>query len=105
MLTYRDVMPIFVSGKFVGCDIVYRACDYFKKLSHADARLHVADPHIVASMILGDAVNVDCDTLRVNPTKVRGYVRNHPDMCWASHIAKGRAVYVPVNYPYHTRVK
>ena len=33
MLTYRDVMPIFVPGKFVGCDIVYRACSYFNKLS------------------------------------------------------------------------
>ena len=71
-------------------------------MSGADARLHVADPNIVASMILGDASNAACATLGVDAAKVRGYVKNHPDMCWAQHIAKGRAVYVPVNYPYHT---
>ena len=99
-------MPIFLPGKFVGCDAVHRACHYFRKIVKPEDRLHIADPNIVAPvpmMILGDAGDSACATLRVDPVKVRRFVKNYPNMCWATHISKGRAVYVPVNYPYHTR--
>ena len=83
----------------MGCEIIHCVCHYFRKLCHAEDRVHIADPNIVVGMIMGDASDITCSNLRVDPDKVRGlFVTNYPDMCWSTHISKGRAVYVTVNY-------
>ena len=48
-LKEQDVLPVFVTGKFINAKMVHRLCRYVVSLSD-NTNVYVDDPHAVALM-------------------------------------------------------
>ena len=87
----QDVLPVFVTGKFINTKMVHRLCRFVVSLS-GNKNVYVEDPHAAA---LATAKSWPDYEFAVNHNRIKDM-----QVKWGDVVHAGKIVFIPISYPY-----
>ena len=90
----KDVLPVFVTGKFINAKMVHRLCRYVVSLS-GNKNIYVEDPHAVALATTNSWPPPQDYEFAVNHNRIKDM-----KVKWGDVVHAGKIVFIPISYPY-----